>query len=67
MGGSNKIQTLSRDSSSIKIEDYSNGKGLRLLKLVYFTYKGADILQTSIYTLPSGFFGHTHHKGHVIL
>ena len=31
-------------------------EGLRLLKLVYFTYKGGDILQTSIYTLPSGFF-----------
>ena len=37
------------DSSSIEIEVYSDGKSLRLLKLVFFTYKGAGILQTSIY------------------
>ena len=35
----------------LKIEGYrySNGKIFRLLKLVFFTYKGAGILQTSIY------------------
>ena len=37
------------DSSSIEIEGYSDGKSLRLLKLVFFTYKGAGILQTSLY------------------
>ena len=40
---------MSHDSSSIEIEVYSDGKTLRLLKLVFFTYKGAGILQTSIY------------------
>ena len=49
MGGSSKIQTLSHDSNSIEIEGYSDGKSLRLLKLVFFTYKSAGILQTSIY------------------
>ena len=48
MGCSSKIQTLSHDSSSIEFE-YSDGKSLGLLKLVFFTYKGAGILQTSIY------------------
>ena len=32
-----------------KIEVYSDGKTLRLLKLVFFTYKGAGVLQTSLY------------------
>ena len=41
---------MSHDSSSIKIEVYNNGETVRLLKLVFFTYKGAGILQTSIYT-----------------
>ena len=40
---------MSHDSSSIEIEVYSNGKTFRLLKLVFFTYKGAGILLTSIY------------------
>ena len=35
---------MSLDSSSIEIEVYNNGKTLRLLKLVFFTYKGASIL-----------------------
>ena len=38
VSGSSKIQTLSFDSSSIKTEIYSNGKNLRLLKLVFFIY-----------------------------
>ena len=37
------------DSSSIKIEVYNNGKTHRLLKLLFFTYKCAGILLTSIY------------------
>ena len=50
VGGSSKIQTLSpHDLSSIEIEVYSNGKTVRLLKSVFFIYKGAGILQTSIY------------------
>ena len=49
MGGSSKIQTLSHDSSSIEIEVYRYGKTFRLLKLVFFTYKSAGILLTSIY------------------
>ena len=49
MSGSSKIQTLSFDSSSIKTEIYSDGKTLRLLKFVFFTYKCAGILQTSVY------------------
>ena len=50
MGGSSKISNfMSHDSSSIEIEVYSDGKSLRLLKLVFFTYKGAGILQTSIH------------------
>ena len=48
VGGSSKLQTLSADSTSIEIEGYSDGKSLRLLKLVFFTYKGAGILQTSV-------------------
>ena len=47
-----KYHIMSHDSSSIEIEVYSNGKTLRLLKLIFFTYKGAGILQTSI--LPRG-------------
>ena len=39
---------MSHDSSSIEIEVHSNGKSLRLLKLLFFIYKGAGILQTSI-------------------
>ena len=39
---------MSHDSSSIEIDVYSNRKSLRLLKLVFFTYKGAGISQTSI-------------------
>jgi len=59
------------DSSSIEIEVYSDGKSLRLLKLVFFTYKGAGILQTSIYIYiyiyyPEG-VSHTHFNWHVIL
>ena len=42
---------MSHDSSSIEIEVYNNGKTLRLLKSVFFTYKGAGILLTSIYIL----------------
>ena len=34
---------------TIKTEIYSDGKILRLLKLVFFIYKCAGILQTSIY------------------
>ena len=37
------------DSSSIEIEVYNNGKTHRLLKLVFFTYKSASILLTSIH------------------
>ena len=48
VGGSSEIQTLSHESSSIEIEVHSNGKSLRLLKLLFFIYKGAGILQTSI-------------------
>ena len=40
---------MSHDSNSIEIEVYNNGKSLRLLKLVFFTYKCAGILLTSIY------------------
>ena len=40
---------MSHDSSSIEIEGYSYGKSPRLLKLVFFTYKGEGILQTSLY------------------
>jgi len=40
---------MSHNSSFIEIEVYNNGKTHRLLKLIYFTYKGAGILQTSIY------------------
>ena len=39
---------MSHESSSIEIEVYSDGKTLGLLKLVFFTYKGARKLQTSI-------------------
>ena len=42
---------MSYDLSSIEIEVYSNGKTVRLLKSVFFIYKGADILQTSIYII----------------
>ena len=49
VGGSSKIQTLSHDSSSIEIEIYSNGKTHRLLKLLFFIYECAGIVQTSIY------------------
>ena len=45
---------MSHDSSSIEIEGYSDGKSLKLLKLDFFTYKGAGILQTSLYTVESG-------------
>ena len=38
---------MSHDSRSIEIEVYNNGKTFRLLELVFFTYKGAGILQTS--------------------
>ena len=41
---------MSHDSSFIEIEVYNNGKTFRLLKLVFFIYKGAGILQTSIYS-----------------
>ena len=44
---------MSHDSSSIEIEGYSDGKSLRQLKLVFFTYKGAGVLQTNIYILPT--------------
>ena len=37
------------DPGSIEIEVYNNGKTLRLLKLVFFTYECAGILLTSIY------------------
>ena len=40
---------MSLDSSSIEIEVYNNGKTHGLLKLVFFIYKGASILLTSIY------------------
>ena len=40
---------MSHDSSSIEIEVYRYGKFFRLLKLIFFTYKGAGILLTSIY------------------
>ena len=40
---------MSHDSSSIKIEVYSNGKTHRLLKLIFFINKCAGILLTSIY------------------
>ena len=43
-----KSNFMSHDSSSIEIEVHSNGKSLRLLKLLFFIYKGAGILQTSI-------------------
>ena len=46
VGCSSKIQALSHDSSSSKIEVYSNGKTRRLLKSVF---KCAGILLTSIY------------------
>ena len=66
VGGSSKIQTLCpHDSSSIEIEVYSNGKTVRLLKSVFFIYKGAGILQTCIY-YPEG-VSHTHFNWHVIL
>ena len=42
---------------------YSNGKTLRLLKLVFFTYKGAGILQTYY---PKG-VSHTHFNWHVTM
>ena len=47
MGGSSKIQTLCH--MTIKIGVYSNGKTHRLLKLLFFIYKCAGILLTSIY------------------
>ena len=47
VGGSSKIQTLCHMTQVLLV--YSDGKTLRLLKLVFFTYKGAGILQTSIY------------------
>ena len=40
---------MSHDSSSIEIEVYRYRKTFRLLKLVFFIYKGAGILLTSIY------------------
>ena len=40
---------MSHDSSFFEIEVYNNGKTHRLLKLVYFIYECAGILQTSIY------------------
>ena len=40
---------MSHDSSSIEIEVYNNGKTCRLLKLLFFVYKCAGILVTSIY------------------
>ena len=51
VSGSSKIQTLSHDSSSIETEVYSDGKSVRLLKLVFFIYKGAGIIQTSTYII----------------
>ena len=48
MDGSSKIQTLSHDSSSIEIEVYNNGK-TQIIKVVFFIYKCAGILLTSIY------------------
>jgi len=51
VGGSSKIQTL---CYMTQVEVYSDGKTFRLLKLVFFTYKGAGLLQTSIYILPRG-------------
>ena len=41
-----QVKFMSHDSSSIENEGYSDG---RLLKLVFFTCKGAGILQTSLY------------------
>ena len=42
VGGSIKIQInifMSHDSSSIEIEVYSDGKTLKLFKLLFFTYR----------------------------
>jgi len=40
---------MSHDSSCIEIEVYNNGKTHRLVKLLFFIYKCAGILLTSIY------------------
>ena len=40
---------MSHDSSSIEIEVYNNGNTHWLLKLLFFIYKCADILLTTIY------------------
>ena len=40
---------MSHDSSSIEIEVYNNGKTHGLLKLLFFIYECAGMLQTSIY------------------
>ena len=52
VGGSSTIQT-SHDSNSIEIEVYNNGKTLRLLKFLFFIYKYAGILLTTIYITQS--------------
>ena len=40
---------MSHDLSFIEIEVYNNGDTHRLLKLLFFIYKGAGILLASIY------------------
>ena len=42
---------MSHDSSSIEIEVYNNGKTHRLLKSVFFIYKCAGILLTTVYII----------------
>ena len=44
---------MSHDSSSIEIEVYSDGKTLRLLKLVFFIYK-VQVYYKLVYILPRG-------------
>ena len=50
VGGPSKIQNLSLDASSIKIEVCSNEKTHRLLKLLFFIYKCVGLLLTNIIT-----------------
>ena len=47
VGGSSNY--MSHDSSSSKIEVYSNGKTHMLLKLLFFIYKCAGILTSNYY------------------
>ena len=59
VGGSSKIQTfMSHDSNSIRTEVYNNGLTGYIVKLLFFIYKSAGVLLTSIYIYIN--VSHTH-------